>query len=58
MRFSETSKNQGQKKKLSFRHICLSFGGGPETPIFVVFSRPQKGGVQLSSLEVTNMGFD
>ena len=31
---------------------------GHETPIFVVFRRPQKEGVQLSSLEVTRGGFN
>ena len=47
--FLKTSKNHGQKQKLHFRHICLSFLGA-RNPEFVVFSRPQKGGVQLSSL--------
>ena len=55
--FLKTSKNQGQKKKVHYQHICLSFFG-PETPIFIVFSMPQKSGVQLSSLEVTKMGFN
>ena len=31
---------------------------GHETPIFVVFRRPQKEGVQLSSLEATRGGFN
>ena len=53
--FLKTSKPGTEK--LSFRHICLVFLGR-ETPICVVFSRPPKGGVQLSSLQVTKMGFD
>ena len=55
--FLKTSKNQGQKKKCIIDIFALVFWG-PETPIFIVFSRPQKSGVQLSSLEVTKMGFN
>ena len=55
--FLKTSKNQGQKNKCSLRKICRSFVG-PETPVFVVFSRPQKGRVQLNSLEATKIGFN
>ena len=55
--FLKTSKNQGQRNKCSFRKICRSFGG-PETPVFVVFSRPQKDRVQLSSFEATKIGFN
>ena len=55
--FLKTFKNQGQKQNCIFDIFALVFWG-PETPIFIVFSRPQKGGVQVSSLEVTKMGFN
>ena len=55
--FPKPPKNQGQKKKLNFQHLC-PFLGGHEAPMFVVFERPPKGWVQLSSLEVAKMGFN
>ena len=46
-----------RKTNSVFERVAAVFGG-PETPIFVVFSRPQKGRVQLSSLEATKIGFN
>ena len=55
--FLKTSKNQGQRSKCIFRKIWSIFGGS-ETPVFVVFSRPQEDRVQLSSLEAPKIGFN
>ena len=47
--FLKTSKNQGQKKKVRFRHICAFFGG-PRNPYFCSVSKaPKRGGsIKLS----------
>ena len=55
--FLKTFKNQGQRNKCSFRKICRIFWGA-RNPVFVVFSRPQKDRVQLSSFEATKIGFN
>ena len=47
--FLKTSKNQGQKKKVRFRHIWAFFGG-PRNPYFCSVSKaPKRGGsIKLS----------
>ena len=55
--FWKPLKTRDRKIKLFFDIFAFVFTGH-ETPIFIVLSRPQKSGVQLSSLEVTKMGFN
>ena len=47
--YLKTSKNQGQKNKLSFRHICLAFFGSRNPYFCSVFEAPQRwGSIKLS----------
>ena len=55
--FWKPLKNRDRKKKCIF-DIFERIFAGHETPIFIVFGRPPKSGVQLSSLEMTEMGFN
>ena len=55
--FWKPLKNRDRKKKCIF-DIFERIFAGHETPIFIVFGRPTIAGVQLSSLEMTSMGFN
>ena len=55
--FWKPLKNRDRKKKCIFDIFEHNFAGH-ETPIFVVFGRPTVTGVQLSSLEMTSLGFN
>ena len=55
--FWKPLKNRDRKKKCIF-DIFERIFAGHKTPIFIVFGRPPKSGVQLSSLEMTEMGFN
>ena len=54
--FWKPLKNRDRKKCIF--DIFERIFAGHETPNFIVFGRPPKSGVQLSSLEMTEMGFN